>query len=62
MIDRHRFVLLGVSATCLAAHNVLMVVTDWAGVPLWGTIAISFTVATLIGYPRAFRHDLWSYP
>lgn len=50
MIDRHRLAFLGVSATCLAAHNLLMIVTDWAGIPLWGAITISFTVATLIGY------------
>jgi putative flippase GtrA len=58
MISRHRFVFLGISGTCLAAHNILMIVTDWAGVPLWGAIAISFTVATLIGY---FGHSLFTF-
>lgn len=58
MISRHRIVFLGISGTCLAAHNLLMIVTDWAGVPLWGAIAISFTVATLIGY---FGHSLLTF-
>jgi putative flippase GtrA len=58
MISRHRVVFLGISGTCLAAHNLLMIVTDWAGVPLWGAIAISFTVATLIGY---FGHSLLTF-
>jgi hypothetical protein len=50
MITRSRSAFLGISGTCLAVHNVLMIVTDWAGMPLWLAIAVSFTVATLIGY------------
>lgn len=58
MAGRHRLVFLGISATCLVAHNVLMIVTDWAGLALWGAIAISFAVATLIGY---FGHSLLTF-
>jgi putative flippase GtrA len=58
MISRHRLVFLAISGTCLAAHNILMIVTDWAGVPLWGAIAISFAVATLIGY---FGHCIMTF-
>jgi putative flippase GtrA len=58
MISQHRFVFLGISAACLAAHNILMIVTDWVGVPLLGSILVSFTVATLLGY---FGHSFMTF-
>jgi putative flippase GtrA len=43
-------VFVGISALCWAAHNVVMITTDWAGCSLWVSIFLSFGTATLIGY------------
>jgi putative flippase GtrA len=40
----------GISALCWAAHNIVMIATDWAGCSLWFSILLSFGTTTLIGY------------
>jgi len=58
MSNKNRFVFLGISAACLAVHNFLMILTDWAGTPLWGSVATSFAIATLIGY---YGHSVMTF-
>jgi putative flippase GtrA len=39
-----------VSATCLLVHNLVMIVADAAGSPLWGAVLASYGIVVLIGY------------
>jgi putative flippase GtrA len=42
----------------MAAHNVLMIVTDWAGFNLWASLLLSFSIVTSGGY---FAHSILTF-
>lgn len=49
---------LGVAATCLITHNVIMIGTDAAGLPLALSVLASFSTVALLGY---FLHSRFTF-
>lgn len=41
---------IGISGLCWVTHNVVMIVADHAGLPLFASIALSFVIVVVVGY------------